>query len=379
MENKKPDEKTINHKCNNPGCNQPAKLRCPNCIKLNIRSESYFCGKECFQSYWPEHKKIHDECEPLEDYFSYTGPLRKYNITQKRTVPAYIQKPDYADHPQGISFCEELFNKDNNIPVYTENDIEEIRTSCKLGRLVLDTAHKAVAVGVTTDELDQIVHETCIENDCYPSPLNYYNFPKSVCTSVNEVICHGIPDRRPLKNGDIVNLDITVYHHGYHGDLNETYLVGTVDKKAKHLVKSTYNAMMKGIEICKPGVKFSQIGDVINDYIDQENYSVVRSYTGHGIGKLFHTNPSIYHYRKNKAIGIMKPGNIFTIEPMINEGSYKDVTWPDNWTAVTADGKRSAQFEHTILVTEDGYEILTARNQNSPVLEALVEKKKKKK
>ena len=183
------------------------------------------------------------------------------------------------------------------------------------------------------------------------------------------MICHGIPDRRPLKSGDIVNLDVTVYHHGYHGDLNETYLVGSVDKKGKNLVKSTYNALMKAIEICKPGTKFSEIGEVINDYVDQDHYSVVRDYTGHGIGKLFHIAPDVLHYRKNKMKGVMKAGNIFTIEPMINEGGWKCDTWNDNWTVVTRDGKRSAQFEHTILITEDGCEVLTARNENSPELE----------
>ena len=186
---------------------------------------------------------------------------------------------------------------------------------------------------------------------------------------MNEVICHGIPDKRRLQNGDIVNLDVTVYHHGYHGDLNETYLVGSVDKKGKKLVKSTYNALMKAIEICKPGTKFSQIGDVIQDYVEKDNFSVVRDITGHGICKLFHTAPTILHYRKNKSPGIMKPGNIFTIEPMINEGTWELVTWKDDWTAVTVDGKRSAQFEHTILITEDGCEVLTARNENSPELE----------
>ena len=246
-----------------------------------------------------------------------------------------------------------------------------MKVVCKLGRLVLDTAHKAVKVGVTTDELDQIVHETAIENDCYPSPLNYYKFPKSVCTSVNEVVCHGIPDKRPLKDGDIVNLDVTVFHHGYHGDLNETYLVGNVDKKGKKLVEKTYNSLMKAIDICKPGVKISEIGNVIGEYIEQEGFSVVKNYIGHGIGKLFHTLPSVLHYKKNNAHGIMKPGNIFTIEPMINEGTYKNVKWLDDWTVVTEDGKRSAQFEHTLLITEDGVEVLTARNENSPPLEFL--------
>ena len=369
MEDTKKKENPIIFKCNKPGCENEAKLRCPNCKKLGIKSESYFCGKECFNSFWSEHKKIHDEYSPIDDGFLYTGPLRRYKITPKREVPKTIECPDYSNHPQGISESEELANLKNEIPVYTEEDIEQMKVVCKIGRLVLDTVHKAVGVGVTTDELDQIVHEAAIENDCYPSPLNYYKFPKSVCTSVNEVICHGIPDRRPLQNGDIVNLDVTVYHHGYHGDLNETYLVGTVSKKSKKLVKSTYNALMKAIEICKPGTKFSEIGDVIQGCVEKDNFSVVRDITGHGICKLFHTAPTILHYKNNKSKGTMKPGNIFTIEPMINEGSWDTVTWKDDWTVVTTDGKRSAQFEHTILITEDGCEVLTARNENSPELE----------
>ena len=359
------------HTCNNPGCNKVSTLRCPYCKKYGIIEKSYFCGKECFNSYWKTHKIIHEDYEPIDDGFNYTGPLRRYKVTPKREVPKNIEPPEYASNELGISLSEEMVkrNKIKEIPIYNEHDIEEMKVVCKLGRLVLDTAHKAVGVGVTTDELDQIVHETAIENDCYPSPLNYYKFPKSVCTSVNEVVCHGIPDLRPLKDGDIVNLDVTVFHHGYHGDLNETYLVGNVDKKGKKLVEKSYNSLMKAIEICKPGVKISEIGNVIGEYIEEEGFSVVKNYIGHGIGKLFHTLPNVLHYKNNNAFGVMKPGNIFTIEPMINEGTHKNIKWDDNWTVVTEDGKRSAQFEHTLLITDDGVEVLTARNENSPPLE----------
>ena len=378
MESKKDSENTKKHEhtCNNPGCNKSSSLRCPYCKKYGIVEKSYFCGKECFNSYWKTHKIIHEDYEPIDDDFNYTGKLRRYKVTPKREVPKNIELPEYANHEFGRSLTEEKVKSANvqEIPVYDEHDIEEMRVVCKLGRLVLDTAHKAVRVGVTTDELDRIVHETAIENDCYPSPLNYYKFPKSVCTSVNEVVCHGIPDLRPLKDGDIVNLDVTVFHHGYHGDLNETYLVGNVDKKGKKLVEKTYNSLMKAIEICQPGVKFSEIGNVIGEYIEEEGFSVVRNYLGHGIGKLFHTFPNIYHYKNNNAKGIMKPGNIFTIEPMINEGTHKNIKWGDNWTVVTEDGKRSAQFEHTLLITEDGVEVLTARNENSPPLEIFKKK-----
>ena len=367
----KETEKKETFTCNKPGCENDAKLRCPKCKKYGILKESYFCGKECFNSYWKTHKIIHEDYEPIDDDFPYTGKLRRYKVTPKREVPKSIEVPEYATNNEGIAFQEELIKRSGkrDIPVYTDEDIEQMRVVCKIGRLVLDTAHKAVDVGVTTDELDRIVHETAIENDCYPSPLGYYKFPKSVCSSVNEVVCHGIPDKRPLENGDIVNLDVTVYHHGYHGDLNETYLVGKVDNKGKKLVEATYNSLMKAIDICKPGVKFSEIGNVIGEYIEKEGYGVVRNYMGHGICKLFHTLPNVPHYKKNKTFGIMKPGNIFTIEPMINEGTWKDTKWYDNWTVVTEDGKRSAQFEHTLLITEDGVEVLTARNANSPPLE----------
>ena len=373
MEDKMEEKKVFI--CNNPDCNNISKLRCPNCKKYGIIKESYFCGKECFNSYWVTHKAIHELYEPIEDGFKYTGKLRPYKVTPRRKVPKKIMAPEYATNNEGIPFTEVMFNKNRKgiLPVYSEENIEGTKVACELARLVLDTAHKAVDVGVTTDDLDKIVHETCIENDCYPSPLWYKKFPKSVCTSVNEVVCHGIPDRRPLQNGDIVNLDVTVFHHGYHGDVNETYLVGKVDEKGKELVETCYNSLMKAIDICKPDVKIAEIGNVIGKYVEDEGFSVVRNYTGHGICQMFHTSPTVYHYRNNKALGIMKPGNIFTIEPMINEGTYKNVKWNDEWTVVTEDGKRSAQFEHTILITEGGCEILTERKPNSPKLEIFEE------
>jgi methionyl aminopeptidase len=261
----------------------------------------------------------------------------------------------------GYPISEVESKKAGKIAILSDNEIEKMRTVCKFGREVLDAAARAVKPGVSTDEIDRIVHEACIERECYPSPLNYYQFPKSCCTSVNEVICHGIPDKRPLEDGDICNIDITVYHDGFHGDLNETLLVGKVDEDSQKLVNVAYECMMAGISIVKPGVKYREIGNEIQRHANTHGYSVVRTYCGHGINQLFHPAPSVPHYAKNKAIGVMKPGHTFTIEPMISEGTWKDVTWPDNWTAVTADGKRSAQFEHTLLVTETGCDILTVR------------------
>ena len=348
-------------------------MSCPTCQKLGASVEmSSFCSQECFKGYWAHHKPIHkmlkmqlqanvDQAAAMAN-FQFSGPLRPAKVSAKRHVPDHILRPDYAD--TGIAVSEEQASKQT--PIYTREEIKGIREACKAGREVLDIAGRAIQVGMTTDEIDVIVHEACLERNCYPSPLNYYNFPKSVCTSINEVICHGIPDARPIENGDILNLDITVYKNGYHGDLNETFLVGDAcDDESKLLVQTAFECLQVAIEMVKPGAMYRDLGKKISSLAQSKGFSVVKSYCGHGIGSLFHTAPTIPHYARNKAVGIMKPGHVFTIEPMINVGHWKDITWPDNWSAVTADGSRSAQFEHTILVTETGYEILTARD-NEP-------------
>jgi len=347
--------------CSTIGCGKPATLRCPNCLKLNINT--YFCSQECFKGSWAIHKSIHSK--PTESQhpeifrgFHCTGPLRCGSVSPQKIVPQHIQRPEYAE--TGRAPKEEKAKSSHSIEIKTPKQIQLMRQACKLGREVLDIAGKSIRVGITTDEIDKIVHEAIIERDCYPSPLNYYGFPKSCCTSVNEVICHGIPDSRPLQNGDIVNVDITVYYKGYHGDLNETYLVGEVDPESLALVNVTRECLEKAIQIVRPGTFYRDIGNVISKHAQSHGFSVVRTYCGHGIGELFHAAPSIPHYGKNKAIGVMKPGHIFTIEPMINQGGWNDVLWPDGWTAVTKDGKRSAQFEHTLLVTENGVDVLTA-------------------
>ncbi len=198
--------------------------------------------------------------------------------------------------------------------------LEDLRVACRLGREVLNEGAAAVAPGVPTDEIDRVVHEASVDRECYPSPLNYYQFPKSCCTSVNEVICHGIPDARPLQDGDLCNIDVTVYHRGYHGDLNETCFVGNPSEKARKLVNNTWECLQKAIAEVKPGVKYREMGNVIQKHAQSEGFSVVRSYCGHGIHKLFHCAPNVPHYAKNKAVGVMKKGHAFTIEPMINEG-----------------------------------------------------------
>jgi methionyl aminopeptidase len=208
----------------------------------------------------------------------------------------FLTRADYADHPKGISPSEQANRGSNVCVVHTPEQIAIIREVCKLGAEVLAIGAKAAKPGVTTDEIDAIVHQACVERDCYPSPLNYRNFPKSVCTSINEVICHGIPDSRKLRDGDILNVDVTVYKHGFHADLNETYLIGNVDEAGKKLVKTAYECLELAIQEVKPGVLYRDVGKAIQKHATKNGCSVVRTYCGHGIGELFHTAPNVPHY-----------------------------------------------------------------------------------
>lgn len=374
-------------------CGKPANLQCPKCVELKLpREDAAFCSQDCFSASWSSHKSTHlksktgtvmttSTSEHSEDgwvyclkkgqtrtsvlpHFDWTGTLRPYPISRQRVIPEGIEKPDWASG--GIPKIEINSDLQNYVEIKTPEQIERLRETCRIGRDVLDAAARFIRPGVTTDEIDEVVHEATIAAGGYPSPLNYHFFPKSCCTSVNEVICHGIPDARRLEDGDIVNVDVTVYYKGVHGDLNETYFVGETDELSKKLVRCTYECLQKAISIVKPGVRFRDVGEVINRHALMSGFSVVKSYCGHGIGELFHCAPNIPHYSKNKAVGVMKAGQTFTIEPMINAGVWRDRLWPDGWTAVTADGKRSAQFEHTLLVTETGVEVLTARLPSSP-------------
>eukprot|EP00204_Picochlorum_oklahomense_P002399 CAMPEP_0118799164 /NCGR_PEP_ID=MMETSP1161-20130426/1449_1 /TAXON_ID=249345 /ORGANISM="Picochlorum oklahomensis, Strain CCMP2329" /LENGTH=391 /DNA_ID=CAMNT_0006726811 /DNA_START=541 /DNA_END=1716 /DNA_ORIENTATION=- len=360
-------------------CSKPATLQCPKCLELKLEQDfSTFCSQECFKEAWQEHKKIHRPGDHAWHYcvrrgegrslyrpeFQWTGPLRPYRIGPTREIPDSIPKPDYYN--DGIPRSE-MRSKQQKVVAIRQGDEEAgIREACRMGRLVLDRAHAVIEPGITTDYIDEVVHNACIEFGAYPSPYNYFNFPKSVCTSVNEVICHGIPDRRKLENGDIVNVDVTVYYNGWHGDLNETFVVGEASESTKLLVKTTYECLHKAIEACKPGTRYRDIGSIISKHAHSKGFGVVKSYCGHGIGDLFHCAPNVPHYAHNKAKGIMKVGEVFTIEPMINEGSHRDKTWPDGWTSVTEDGKKSAQFEHQIIITENGCDILTKRLDSSP-------------
>jgi methionyl aminopeptidase len=247
------------------------------------------------------------------------------------------------------------------ITIHHDDDFAKMRIAGKLAGEILDYITPFVIEGVTTNELNDLCHTRIIENNAIPAPLNYRGFPKSICTSINHVICHGIPSEKILKNGDIINIDVTVIVDGWHGDTSRMFLVGDkVSIKAKKLVQTTYECMMLGIEQVKPGVHLGNIGYVIQQHAEDRGFSVVRDYCGHGIGKVFHAEPSVLHYGKKNTGPILEKGMFFTIEPMINVGTHETLlSSHDGWTVTTRDKSLSAQFEHTIGVTDDGYEIFT--------------------
>ena len=272
-------------------------------------------------------------------------------LSPMREVPSEIERPPYAESGQAVRRTEPR--------VKSADVIERMRRTGRAAAEVLQATAAHIRPGITTDELDAIAHAECIARGGYPSPLNYNGFPKSLCTSRNEVICHGIPDDTELRDGDIVNLDVTLYREGVHGDTDATFLVGDVDEPSRRLVQVTREAMERGIATVRPGRPISDIGAAIQEHAEAQGYGVVRDFIGHGIGEQFHTDLQIPHYFTPHASTVMEPGMTFTIEPMITMGSYRFRLWPDGWTAVTSDGLRTAQFEHTILVTDDGAEILT--------------------
>jgi len=246
------------------------------------------------------------------------------------------------------------------ISIKSAREISVMSESCLLAAKTLKFIEPHIKVGVTTEELNQLCHEFIVEHGAYPSPLNYHGFPKSICTSVNEVICHGIPNPKvKLKDGDIVNIDVTTYYKKFHGDTNATFLVGKVAPEVKKLVDVAYKCMMLGIEQVRPGGHLGDVGAAIEEYAHDHGFSVVEDYCGHGIGREFHEEPQVLHFG-DRGCGVeLKPGMTFTIEPMINMGRKETKLLSDGWTVKTRDGKWSAQFEHTILVTDAGFEILT--------------------
>lgn len=295
----------------------------------------------------------------------FTHKIRRYEIVkprkvspQRRLIPPHIRKPAYfaTGVPTSIPF--------ESPEVKDQTAIEGIRHASQLARRVLEELGSEAKVGKTTDELDAIAHRLIVDADAYPSPLNYRGFPKSICTSVNNVCCHGIPDDRPLQDGDIVNIDVTVYLGGYHGDCSKTFLIGNVDEDGKKLVEVCELCLLKAIEACKPDAPFTIIGNTIEETARNNGFIVFPAILGHGIGSYFHGPPEIYHVCNNYG-GVMKPGNTFTIEPAISPGGPELEILEDGWTVVTADNARSAQCEHTVLITSTGTEVLTKFHKRS--------------
>ncbi|WP_300611110.1 type I methionyl aminopeptidase [Trebonia sp.] len=276
--------------------------------------------------------------------------LHPGRLSPARQVPANIVRPEYVGKKR---------------PTLGEPDVKDAGTIARMrvaGRLAaraLQEVGRHVRPGVTTDYLDQVGHEFLVSHGAYPSTLGYRGYPKSLCTSLNEVICHGIPDDTVIRDGDIVNVDITGFIGGVHGDTNATFLAGDVDEESRLLVERTHEAMMRGIRAVAPGRPLNAIGRVIESYAKRFGYGVVRDFTGHGIGTTFHSGLVVPHYDDPDNDVMMEAGMTFTIEPMLTLGTIKYDVWPDGWTAVTRDRRRTAQFEHTILVTEDSHEILT--------------------
>jgi methionyl aminopeptidase len=307
-------------------------------------NEACWCGSG------RKYKRCH---KPLE------GRVLPGVVSPRLEVPSHIARPPYAETGQVNRWAESR--------VKSPEIIERMRRAGVAAAEILRLAGEMVAPGVTTDAIDRYVHQLCIDHGGYPSPLNYNGYPKSLCTSVNEVICHGIPDSRPLQDGDIVNLDVTIFLDGVHGDTNATFFVGDVDPGSRHLVQVTEECTWYGIEAVVPGRPLSDIGRAIEAHARKHKYGVVKAFIGHGIGEQFHTDVQVLHYYDPRANMIMRPGMTFTIEPMISMGTWQHkMAFDDDWTAVTADGKRTAQFEHTCLVTDDGVEVLTAPGAASP-------------
>jgi methionyl aminopeptidase len=280
------------------------------------------------------------------------GHLIPGRVTATRAVPSRIPRPEYVGKPGPTP--------SDRGDIYSPEEIELIRESGRIAARAIERVGEAVRPGITTEALDAIGHEFLIEHDAYPSTLGYRGYPKSICSSVNEVICHGIPDDTVLEDGDIVNIDITAYKNGFHGDSNQTFIVGTASQEVTLLVERTREALNRGIKAVAPGRQVNVIGRAIESYAKRYGYGVVRDFTGHGVGATFHSGLIIPHYDAAPAFDdVMEVGMVFTIEPMLTLGAYEWDMWADDWTVVTRDRSITAQFEHTLVVTERGAEILT--------------------
>lgn len=294
-----------------------------------------------------------------------SAPIRAGLVGPMRSVPADIERPPYAETGQPPERASRA--------IRTEDEIEAMRVAAHVAADALVEVGRAVVPGITGDELDRIGHDAMVAAGAYPSTLNYRGYRKSLCTSVNEVICHGIPDSRPLAEGDIVNVDVTAYIGGVHGDTSATFLAGEVDERSRDVVAASRDAMHAGIGVVRPDAKIYEIGRAIEEVAHPRGFSVVREFIGHGIGDQFHTSLQIPHYYDPRNDTVLLPGMTFTIEPMINVGSHRLEMWDDGWTVTSRDKQRSAQFEHTILVTESGHEILTVPTTGLPAEATVLE------
>jgi len=279
------------------------------------------------------------------------GHLLPGKVSSRLEVPSKIARPEYVWKSAPAAF--------KGSHVRTSSEIEKIRAAGKIAAQAIALAGAAAKPGVTTDQLDKIVHDYVISQGAYPSTLGYRNYPKSCCTSINEVICHGIPDDTVLEVGDIVNIDVTAFLDGYHGDSNQTFEVGTVTQEIHDLVERTREALVRGMSVVAPGREVNVIGRAIESYAKRFDYGVIRDFTGHGIGEAFHSGLIIPHYDTKAYSEVMEVGMVFTIEPMLTLGTHHWDMWADQWTVLTKDKSVTAQFEHTLVVTETGYDILT--------------------
>ena len=272
--------------------------------------------------------------------------------TPIRKVPASIERPEYA-------WKDDVQENVGEPLIQTPETIERMREASKIAANALAVAGAAVKPGVTTDEIDRVAHEFMCDHGAYPSTLGYRGFEKSCCVSLNEIVCHGIPDTTVIQEGDIVNIDVTAYKNGVHGDTNATFLAGEVTQEHRDLVERTYKATMRGIKAAKPGREINVIGRVIESYAKRFGYNVVTDFTGHGVGTTFHNGLVVLHYDSDAYRDVLEPGMTLTVEPMINLGGLEYDIWDDGWTVQNRDGEYTAQFEHTIVITDDGNEILT--------------------
>ena len=285
------------------------------------------------------------------------GKLKPGKPTPIRSVPDDIERPEYVWKDEVQEAIGEPF-------VQPPEVIEKMREACKIAANALKEAGKAVQPGVTTDEVDRVAHEYMCDHGAYPSTLGYRGFTKSTCVSLNEIVCHGIPDTTVIEDGDIVNIDITAYKNGVHGDNCATFLAGDVSEEHRLLVERTKEAMLRGIKAAKPGREINVIGRVIESYAKRFGYNVVRDFTGHGVGPTFHNGLVVLHYDSTAYRDILEPGMTLTVEPMINLGSLDYDIWDDDWTVQNRDGKFTAQFEHTLVISEEGNEILTLPDED---------------